>query len=194
MKFLMPVRRILSSKFNITLLHLTILSPVCTLPGLISEQAQAFEVAGGLAAVEEGDDRLRPAFALHAALDDFYAARMYYYGREFGPIREDTLILSAHRRFSLFRTNIIKAQMGIALMDEITKVSYSGSADKDKNEEEHNTNIGGAAGISIALPANLAPFYAQFSWDSHVFPAGLGGILLSTGRKQTLSLVAGMLF
>lgn len=194
MKFLIPLRKVLTSKVNITLLHLLMVSPVCALTTLISEQGHAFEVAAGLAAVEEGDDRLRPAFALHAALNDFYAARMYYYGREFGPISEETVIISAHRRFSLFHTNIIKAQMGVVLMDEVTKVSYSASADKDNNEEEHNANLGGAAGISIALPENLRPFYAHFSWDSHVFPAGLGGILLSTGRKQTLSLVAGMLF
>lgn len=178
----------LQTKSIITLLYMMLLSPVC----LISEPANSLELAAGMAAVEEGDDRLRPAVALHAAINDFYAFRMYYYGREFGPIREDTIIISGHRRFSLFSTNIIKAQMGIVLMDEATKISYDKSADKEKNEEEHNANIGGAAGISISLPASAGPFYGHFSWDSHVFPAGLGGILLSTGRKQTLSIVAGM--
>lgn len=182
-----PLKNLLT-KFYITLLYMMLVSPVC----LISVPAKSSELAAGMAAVEEGDDRLRPAVTLHGAINELYAFRLYYYGREFGPVREDTIIISGHRRFALFNTDIIKAQIGVVLMDEATKISYDKSADKENNEEEHNGNLGAAAGISISLPAMMRPVYAHFSWDSHVFPAGLGGILLSTGRKQTLSLVAGM--
>jgi len=183
--------KFLKNKFSNTLLYVALASPACFVVGPTSHAA---EIAAGLSAVEEGDDRLRPAISLHGAINDSYALRMYYYGREFGPIREDTIIISGHRRFSLFGKDFIRAQLGVALMDEITKISYSRAEDKSSNEEEHNTNIGGALGISIAVPKTLAPFYAHLSWDSHIFPAGIGGILLSTGRKQTISLVAGAAF
>jgi len=185
MKF--PLKN-LKNYLNITLLYLSVASPVCFV------DAHAIELAAGLSAVEEGDDRLRPAVSLHGAINESYALRMYYYGREFGPIREDTIIISGHRRFSLFGTDFIRAQLGVALMDEITKITYRKPEDKPRNEEEHNTNLGGALGISISVPPSMAPFYAHLSWDSHIFPAGLGGILLSTGRKQTISIVAGAAF
>ncbi len=183
--------KILKNKFSNTLLYVALASPACLVAG---SGSQAIELAAGLSAVEEGDDRLRPAVSLHGAINESYAFRMYYYGREFGPIKEDTVIISAHRRFSLFGKDFIKANLGIALMDEFTKISYSKTEDKSRDEEEHNTNIGGAAGIAISLPPSLAPFYAHLSWDSHIFPAGVGGLLLSTGRKQTISIVAGAAF
>lgn len=195
MKSPMLLREILKSqlfRFSITtLLHLAMLSPVYILIGL-ADDAAAYEIAAGMAVVEEGDDRMRPAMALHGAIND-YAGRLYYYGRKFGPIKEETILISAHRRFSIFGTDFIKAQLGVAAMDESTKISYEGN-DSHRNEEEHHMNVGAAAGVSVSLPANMKPFYAHFSWDSHLFPAGLGGILLSTGRKQTLSLAAGVLF
>jgi hypothetical protein len=183
--------KFLQIKFSNTLLYVALASPACLVAAGVG---QAIEVAAGLSAVEEGDDRLRPALSLHGAINETYAFRMYYYGREFGPVREDTVLISGHRRFSLFGTDFIKAQLGVALMDEITKISYDKAEDKKRNEEEHNTNIGGAVGISISLPPHLAPFYAHLSWDSHIFPAGVGGILLSTGRKQTISIAAGAAF
>ena len=183
--------KFLQNKFSITLLYVALASPACLVAAGVGH---AVELAAGLSAVEEGDDRLRPAVSLHGAINESYALRMYYYGREFGPIREDTVIISGHRRFSLFGKEYIKAQLGVALMDEMTKISYSKAEDKSRNEEEHNTNIGGAVGISVSLPPSLAPFYAHISWDSHIFPAGVGGILLSTGRKQTISIVAGAAF
>ncbi len=183
--------KFLQNNFSNTLLYVALASPAClVVPGV----GHAVELGVGLSAVEEGDDRLRPAVSLHGAINESYAFRTYYYGREFGPVREDTILISGHRRFSLFGKEYIKAQLGVALMDEITKISYSKAEDKSRNEEEHNTNIGGAVGISIALPASLAPLYAHLSWDSHLFPAGVGGILLSTGRKQTISIVAGAAF
>ncbi len=188
MKFLL---KILNNKFSNTLLYVALASPACLVAGSAS---QAVELAAGLSAIEEGDDRLRPAISLHGAINESYALRMYYYGREFGPVREDTVLISGHRRFALFGTEFIKVNLGVALMDEFTKISYSKSEDKSRNEEEHNTNIGGAAGISISLPPSMAPLYAHLSWDSHIFPAGVGGILLSTGRKQTISIVAGAAF
>jgi hypothetical protein len=183
--------KFLQNKLSYTLLYVALASPACI---AFASASFAVEVAAGLSAVEEGDDRLRPAVSLHGAINESYALRMYYYGREFGPVREDTVIISGHRRFSLFGKDFIRAQLGVAMMDEITKISYSKAEDKSRNEEEHSTNIGGAVGISISTPPSFGPLYAHLSWDSHIFPAGVGGILLSTGRKQTISIVAGAAF
>jgi hypothetical protein len=155
--------------------------------------AYGFEAAAGFAAVEEGDDRVRPGAALHLGINDFYRGRVYYYGREFGPVTEKTYLVSFSRRWGLFRSNAFQASLGMAAMNESITLEFDGE-DAVEDEDENNYNLGAAFGVSWALPVKAtAPFYMSASWDSHVFPAGLdGGILLSSGRKQTISVILGM--
>jgi hypothetical protein len=40
----------------------------------------------------------------------------------------------------------------------------------------------------------MAPLLVTAGWESHLFLAGVAGILLSTGRKQTLSVGLGWEF
>lgn len=153
--------------------------------------AFAFELGAGFAAVEEGDDRVRPGMSLHVGVNEFYASRLYYYGREFGPVREETYIASFVRRWGVFKSNAVTANFGFALMDERTQLEFEGT-DASENDSEDNYNVGAAMGIAWSLPKGTGPLYASVSWDSHVFLAGTGGLLLSTGRKQTISLILGM--
>jgi hypothetical protein len=158
--------------------------------------AAAFELAAGFALIEEGDDRTRPGIAVHAALTDFYMARAYYYGREFGPVREETYLLAAGRRFGLFKSNYVVANVGVCAMDERIKLSFddtdNSAVGPSRDRTEENFNFGGTFGISAGLPKSASPLYVGVSWDSHVFPAGLaGGLFLSSGRKQTISILMG---
>lgn len=152
--------------------------------------AQAFEVAAGFGAVEEGDDRIRPGLGLHMGFSDALAGRVHYYGREFGPVREETYIVSFMRRWALFKSNTVTAGFGGAVMDERTTLTFEGD-DETASDSEDNYNLGAVLGISWSLPKDTSPLYASVSWDSHVFPAGMGGLLLSTGRKQTIMLMIG---
>lgn len=157
---------------------------------IAAPEAQAFEVAAGFGAVEEGDDRIRPGLGLHMGFNDFYAARIHFYGREFGPVREETYIASFQRRWGLFKSNTVTAGFGMAVMDERTKLTFEDDAEAE-SETEDNYNVGAVMGISWSLPKTSSPLFASVSWDSHIFPAGMGGLLLSTGRKQTITLLIG---
>lgn len=152
--------------------------------------AHAFEVGAGLTAVEEGDDRIRPGVGLHVGFNDFYAGRIYYYGREYGPVKEQTFLASFMRRWSVFKSNTVTAGFGGVLMDERTALTFDGE-DTALNETENNYNLGAAMGIAWSLPKSSGPLYASVAWDAHIFPAGIGGIFLSTGRKQTITLIIG---
>lgn len=158
--------------------------------------ARAFELAAGLAAVEEGDDRLRPAAVLHLGINPQYAGRAYYYGRTYGPVTEATAVVAAVRRWGLFKSNTLTASCGLALMDEKTTLKFDDAADAavhDKVDDQYNAGL--AFGIAwTPLAAAKGPFYVSASWDSALFAAGLDGmILLSTGRKETLSLIMGVM-
>lgn len=164
---------------------------------MIACQAVAYELAAGFALVEEGDDRVRPGLAVHAALNDMYLARGYYYGREFGPVREETYIIAAGRRFGIFKNNFFIANVGACVMNErITLKFDAGDATPSgvgQNRGEDNYNIGGVFGVALTLPKGLSPIYTSLTWDSHIFPAGLnGGMFLSSGRKQTIAIQLGV--
>ncbi len=170
-----------------TILGLTGLSPL-----LVASTAAAVEAGAGLALVEQGDDRTSPGAVLHVGLNKDWAGRFYYYGETFGPVRQDTFILSGYRRWPLFKTNFLTANLGAVVMDEKTALTFDGAASSE-NETENNFNAGMTFGISAAWPKG--PVYAAASWESHIFPAGLlGGLTLSSGRKQFLSLAVGVEF
>lgn len=164
-----------------------------------SSPVSAFELQAGFAAVEEGDDRMRPGAALHVGFNEFYQGRMYYYGRELGPIREETYLVSGGRRFGLFGSPSVTASIGAAMMNERVVVDYGDAnpdgtpVDPDQERREDNYNVGAAFGIAWSLPKSARPLAFTVSWDSHVFPAGVAGFFfLSSGRKQTISLTAGV--
>lgn len=171
----------------------TILGLALSCKALTPSRALALELGIGTATVEEGDDRLRPAALIHAGFTPEIAGRAYVYGRNYGPVRETTIITTVARRWSLFKSNTLTAACGLALMDEQTKLSFSDPADKAANDKTENSyNAGLTYGIAWSLPKGSGPFYFSASWDSAIFPAGLQGmIFLSTGRKQTLSIIMG---
>jgi hypothetical protein len=154
--------------------------------------AQAIELGAGFAAVEEGDDRIRPAAALHLGLNNDWAGNAYYYGREFGPVKEETFLLNFVKNWSIFKSKFLAAHFGPCAMNEKTTLTFDDEF-KDENRSENNFNAGAVYGISWSLPKSQGPLFLSVSWDSHIFAAGLnGGLLLSSGRKQTIALVGGM--
>lgn len=156
--------------------------------------ANAAEASVGFAAVEEGDERIRPGLALHLGWSEFYTSRLHYYGREFGPVREQTWLVSFNRRWGIFKSNTTTASIGLAAMDEHIRIHYAAAEDAAFNEDEHNYNAGLAFGVAWSLPKSAAPLNLSVSWDSYLFPAGLNGLIfLSTGRKQTISVTMGVM-
>lgn len=150
------------------------------------------EIGAGIAAVEESDDRQRPSYALHAGFHPFYYSRLFYYGRDFGPVEERTTLISFNRRLGLFRSNYLKAGIGGAILSERTTISYNKEEDKPFEKDENKFNAGLYTGIYWEMSLNK-PYYLSAGWEAAIFPAGLnGGLLLATGRKQFLSLIVGM--
>lgn len=160
-------------------------------PALWATPSDAIELAAGFAAMEEGDDRIRPAATVHAGFPRDFDGNLYYYGREYGPVKEQTILVNFVKSWSVFNSNVLAAHFGPCLMDEKTDIAFDG-ADSDENRSENNFNAGAVYGIQASLPKS-GPLYLAVSWDSHIFAAGInGGLLLSSGRKQAISLVGGV--
>ena len=176
--------------------------------GLAAGTASAgtFDLGLGFAAIEAGDDRTRPAAALHVGIDDFWVGRAYWYGQEFGPVRETTTIVAAARQWGIFKSDSLVARFGVAVMDDRTVIDFeeeddsspttgTGTSDLPADVAEDNWNLGAEFGVAWRLPPKLSgPLFLEVGWDSHVFPAGSAAILLASGRRQALSLTMGVSF
>lgn len=152
-------------------------------------QGGKFELLGGLGAVEEGDDRLRPAAVVQAGKDHFYGQGTLY-GRRFAQVEERTFMLGGGYRTEIFQTKWLQAAVGAVVMEERTTIHPRGT--QTKIDSQSSYNVGGTLGIRGVW--NFDRYLVQASWDSALFPAGAAVLFLTTGRKQTVSLSAGARF
>ena len=143
-----------------------------------------FALGTSLSAVEEGDDRLRPAVSLTAAFSDDLVGKAHFFGKDFGQVTERTALLSLGYRFPVLGLSLVRATIGGVVMSEAVSVSGEGGT------SDSSTNIGVLFGLSFGPPARKGMFL-ECAWDSHVFLAGLAGLFLTTGRKQMLSFGVG---
>lgn len=162
---------------------------VCWL--MLSQRAYSFELGLGLSAIEEGDDRIRPGMLLHASALDVYSSRLFYYARKFGPVTERTAIVSAYRHIGIFRmlnNTFLYGGVGIAIMNEQTVIDIPGD-----HVTENNPNLGFTFGLHGDLPIK-GPVFIRASMESHLFLAGMAGILIANGRKNIISVTSGVKF
>ena len=174
-----------SRTFLLRLLVIGGLSPAF----MAGSPAVAQQFAAGIGAVEQGDDRFRPAANIHVGFMESWYSQLHLWGRDFGPVKERSYLLGVYRRIGLHALEELQAIAGIAALLEETSLEYNNSEDEDRSDSR--TNFGAAFGLLYDLPFD-GPLYVNFAWQSHIFPAGfLGGLFLASGRKQTLSLTVG---
>jgi len=156
--------------------------------------AKTIKLGLGLASVEEGDDRHRPAVLAHMDLFENWFGRLYYYGREKGPVTERTAIVSVNYKLDVFRQfqmHFMQANIGLSAMNEQTEIHFSGDSENSTTENAGNFGFVFGALANIPIPD---PLFMTFNWESHVFLAGQAGIFLANGRKQAFSLITGIGF
>jgi hypothetical protein len=148
---------------------------------------------GGGALVAAGDDRLEPAATVHIGWSPFEATDVYYWGRLYGPVKQENGMITLVRKWGLFKSNVMTAHFGIALLDERTTIHYDDPLYASYNQQQNALNGGVDFGVVFAIPPHAGPVAFAMGWDSHVFPAGAEGmLLLATGRKETFSVTMGI--
>lgn len=169
---------------------LVILAAATLTPRSLWAQGGKFELLGGLGAVEEGDDRMRPAVVVQAGMGEHWYGQGTLWGRRFAQVEERTLLVSAGYRNDVFNAKWLHAGAGIVVMEERTTVHPRGA--QTSIDAQSSYNIGGMLGIHGIW--NYDRYLVQAAWDAALFPAGQAVIFLTTGRKQTLSISAGTRF
>ncbi len=133
----------------------------------------------GLSAIEEGDERFRPAASLAGQWGDEWWTQLQIYGRRQKPASQTTYLLGGGRSYGIFGSKNLMARVGLALASESTTIARS-----DGDDKATNTNVGLYLGLSYQSSSRV---YLTIDWGSAVFPAGLSLIFLSTARKQNIT-------
>lgn len=152
------------------------------------EKALAYQdIAIGLAAVEEGDDRQRPALQLYSTLGKDGYVTATYYGRQFAQVEEKTYLVNLGVRSSLFGSNQFYACLGGSALLEQTVVKPFGT--ELRKQDDNAYNFGVAFGVQYEHAWQR--FFFRGAWESSLYLAGEAGILLATARKQAVSITVG---
>lgn len=171
---------------NLILTLSTIISLTCCL----LPSSFAADIGTGIVAVEDGDDRMRPAAVVHVGTAAGFVGRGYVYGRDYGPVSERNYIVSLNKRFDI-SNKTWQGLLGAAVLNDNTEIKYKDYP--DENTSYSSTNVGMAFGLHWSLIDSKA-MQLKATWDSHVFPAGSGFILLANARKSTIGLTAAIGF
>ncbi len=158
---------------------------------LASRQVRAIEAGIGASMLDQGDDRLVPALSVKYAPAKEWVGYAHYHGVNFGPAHMDVFIASGARRFNLDKSGYFSTHFGASLLFEQVVLDYDEPGDKSYNDTDRSGNIGGNFGVAVGLPPGSSPVDCSVTWDSHVFPAGFGGLFLANGRKQTITITLG---
>ena len=134
----------------------------------------------GLSAIEEGDERFRPALSLEAQWNDMWWTQLQTFGRRQAPVAQTSYLLGVGRSYGVFSSKALLARVGLALASESTAIERSTGGKASST----NTNVGLYLGLSWRSSSRV---YFQVDWGSAVFPAGISLIFLATARKQNVT-------
>ncbi len=140
----------------------------------------------GLAAVEAGDDRVRPASQLQLNFTENWASQTTLYGRKYGVVVERTLIQSILYASTPSPSFVdLRLNIGPAILWDSTSLEISPGEELTENR----FNFGLTLGVLTSWELGTFKMYA-FA-HSHLFPAGQAALLLVTGRRQTIGIGIG---
>jgi hypothetical protein len=161
-----------------------------------AHEAFGLDLGLGLAAIDEMDDRLKPAAVVRAVWTPEFFTDFTFYGQDFAPVSTRTAIITAGAQIKVGKSEHFLLRAGVSLMDEYistyddAKSRGDPHAPKPKSENDYN------AGFLLGLECKVftsGPVYLAFDWDAHLFGAGLEGTLFfDFGRKEIFSAVAGV--
>ena len=180
--------RAIELSFKFALMTSSVLAATAIRPPVA--RAAEFRLTGG--AVEEGDDRYRPAAGIEFVAGSGLRGEILVWGRNFGLVTERSVLVAGMKSLDLFGNKALSGVFGISFLGESTEVAADGNNDVEfDGDSSQSTNIGGVFGVRSTF-LEWKNMTVGAAWESHVFPAGVAAVLLVTGRKQTLTVNAGV--
>ena len=156
---------------------------------VVSTKVTATEISAGVGALEEGDDRGRAAAVVQSVFSNNWWSKLYVWGRSYGPVTERSGLFVAGKRFDLFGSKDLRSSIGFSSLAEHTAITYKDTPSDSSSYT--STNFGVMFGVSYDVFKSKSMTISA-TWDSHIFAAGQAILLLVTGRKQIISVTAGI--
>ena len=150
------------------------------------------QVFAGSGLLTEGDDRIKPAIVVGGVVGPGLYSTLFLYGQRFSIMSKRAQALSLGKRWALPLpfSGRFTAGAGLSLLREETILRSTAASSKQSNTSYN-------AGVNLALQfriLRISRTTLDLDWSSHVFPAGFATLFLATGRRQMISLTAGVDF
>ncbi len=132
--------------------------------------------------MEEGDDRQRPAISLALEWENLIL-NSYYYGQDIDRIRSRSHITSLGYSFPYMKLKWLRGSIGPSYMKKSMTLPI-----EDFSAASYSFESWG-----LALGLYWSPWSPlwRLSWESHLYPAGYASLLLTTARRQSISVQGG---
>ncbi|MCA2960432.1 MAG: hypothetical protein IOD12_09275 [Silvanigrellales bacterium] len=138
----------------------------------------------------EGDGRAKPAVVLGGVVGDGYFANLFLSGQRFTIVSRTSQLLSVGKRWPVafpFSGRFSFAG-GLSVLREETRIGATATS-----AALSETLYNGALALAVQFRVlQMARASLDLDWSNHIFPAGLATVYLATGRKQFVSLTAGV--
>lgn len=151
-------------------------------------KAATFNLGVGASALEEGDERWRPAQALHLDWQQSWSWQLLRYGREQGPITQEQWVSHVSYLYSLFQSKHLFAKTGISSSYQTLRI------DRPEGELGERAAISTNLGLHFGLQSFwqiLPSWRLQADWDNSFYLNSRSWFFLVTARKQSLGLSIG---
>lgn len=142
----------------------------------------------GLAAVESGNDRFRPAASASVGVGSIAFADVSLWGRSMGPIEEESMLVTLGGKWPLGVSRLY-VSVGISAVREETNINFASEYGGPEKEVSLSHGISLGTGFTLFRIKN---FRSDVTWVSNIYPAGSIAILLAHGRKQLITLSSGI--
>jgi hypothetical protein len=148
---------------------------------LVVPKAFAGSIGIGLSAVEEQDERHRPAVTLLGEPFKDWQFSSSIYGQKYETVRQTSVVASMLHTYALPKSDFLFGGIGVAALWDQWRFSDDSASNQDSG------NLGVALLLSARFPRQ-SKYQMSLDWTAHLFPTGVGTILLVTARRQVISL------
>ena len=159
----------------------------------LAQKKETFRLGVGAGATDSGDGRFRPAVAIEVGFPSYASARYFSYGYRAGNVSQFGGSASLGREWTLTK-DVLRARAGFAYLREETHIRQADVQGNAQGDAQTLRAVSQNIGLAFGFRAQgaIGRTFIALDWQNDCYFAGPNAILGSFGRRQFVTLEAGV--